>query len=219
MSNGRWITLPDGRRVPVDGPDLTRGDNSHTSRNGGWGGSIPSGTVNTSDGWAAFLQGRCWTRTYLDENRPNASCPVCGQRVWFFRNENGGCAYFDEVGWPWPKHPCMDSSHDQRAAWQARIQYHVAYFDMHFRDLSRAELEALDECELSMWIEALEKMIHDYTRRADDLASSYYPQRLWAKKHPHREYPRRFNAHHQAMEASLRAAKARARFFDQSPSA
>lgn len=38
---------------------------------------------------------------------PNAVCPVCEAWVWFFRDRNGGCAYFDAVGKPWPIHPCM----------------------------------------------------------------------------------------------------------------
>lgn len=39
---------------------------------------------------------------------PNARCPVCGQNVFFYRSESGGAVYFDSLGWPWPKHPCMD---------------------------------------------------------------------------------------------------------------
>jgi ribosomal protein S27E len=45
-------------------------------------------------------------RQYLD---PNANCPVCGATVYFFRHENGGCAWFDAVGKPWPIHACMES--------------------------------------------------------------------------------------------------------------
>lgn len=41
---------------------------------------------------------------------PNARCPICGEKVFFFRSENGGCAYFDELGPPWPKHPCVNDS-------------------------------------------------------------------------------------------------------------
>lgn len=37
---------------------------------------------------------------------PNASCPVCGQGVYFCQTENGGRVYFDELGPPWPKHVC-----------------------------------------------------------------------------------------------------------------
>lgn len=41
--------------------------------------------------------------------RPNAVCPVCGAHVYFYSNEHGSRVYFDEVGPPWPKHPCTDN--------------------------------------------------------------------------------------------------------------
>lgn len=37
---------------------------------------------------------------------PNAKCPICGERVYFYRSPNDGRVYFDELGPPWPKHPC-----------------------------------------------------------------------------------------------------------------
>lgn len=42
---------------------------------------------------------------------PNATCPACGASVYFYRSESGGSAWFDSLGWPWPKHPCMDLGH------------------------------------------------------------------------------------------------------------
>jgi len=39
---------------------------------------------------------------------PNANCPVCNERVFYYQNESGSRVYFDELGPPWPKHPCMD---------------------------------------------------------------------------------------------------------------
>lgn len=39
---------------------------------------------------------------------PNATCPVCGARVFFYQNEHGSRVFFDELGPPWPKHPCTD---------------------------------------------------------------------------------------------------------------
>jgi len=39
---------------------------------------------------------------------PNAKCPVCDAWVFFFQNEFGSRVYFDELGPPWPKHPCTD---------------------------------------------------------------------------------------------------------------
>lgn len=35
------------------------------------------------------------------------SCPMCRQRIFFFRHANGGCAFFDELGWPWKPHACF----------------------------------------------------------------------------------------------------------------
>ncbi|HYG40827.1 MAG TPA: hypothetical protein VD908_19520 [Cytophagales bacterium] len=41
---------------------------------------------------------------------PNAICPVCGESVFFYQSEYGGRVFFDELGPPWPKHPCTDSN-------------------------------------------------------------------------------------------------------------
>ena len=40
---------------------------------------------------------------------PNARCPVCGDEVFFYQSPDGGRVFFDELGPPWPKHPCTDS--------------------------------------------------------------------------------------------------------------
>lgn len=34
------------------------------------------------------------------------SCPLCGASVYFIRH-NGGGVWLDELGDPWPKHPCF----------------------------------------------------------------------------------------------------------------
>lgn len=39
----------------------------------------------------------------------NAKCPVCGQRVFFYRSPDNGRVFFDALGPPWPKHPCTDA--------------------------------------------------------------------------------------------------------------
>lgn len=41
---------------------------------------------------------------------PNAECPVCKRQVFFYQNRYGGRVYFDELGPPWPKHPCTDNN-------------------------------------------------------------------------------------------------------------
>lgn len=59
------------------------------------------------------LQASGWRRTqvscdsYVD---PNATCPVCGAEVFFFQSPFGGRVFFDELGPPWPKHPCTDNT-------------------------------------------------------------------------------------------------------------
>ena len=43
---------------------------------------------------------------------PNASCPECGEPVFFYANDYGSRVFFDELGPPWPKHPCTDLKAD-----------------------------------------------------------------------------------------------------------
>lgn len=39
---------------------------------------------------------------------PNARCPVCNEPVFFYANAAGSRVFFDDLGPPWPKHPCTD---------------------------------------------------------------------------------------------------------------
>jgi hypothetical protein len=48
--------------------------------------------------------------SYESYVNPNARCPVCRSDVFFFQASNGGRVFFDELGPPWPKHACTDSS-------------------------------------------------------------------------------------------------------------
>lgn len=38
---------------------------------------------------------------------PNAHCPECGKQVFFYRSPEGGRVFFESLGPPWPKHPCI----------------------------------------------------------------------------------------------------------------
>lgn len=40
---------------------------------------------------------------------PNARCPVCGAPVYYYQNVRGSRVFFDDLGPPWPKHPCTDN--------------------------------------------------------------------------------------------------------------
>jgi hypothetical protein len=44
-----------------------------------------------------------------------SSCPICGESVFYHTNGFGDSVYFDELGPPWPKHPCLDRG-DSRSA-------------------------------------------------------------------------------------------------------
>lgn len=39
---------------------------------------------------------------------PNSKCPICKAGVYFYSNSNGSKVFFDQLGPPWPKHPCTD---------------------------------------------------------------------------------------------------------------
>lgn len=78
----------DGRRTPIH-------------LHGGW----CSGSSDSS------LNKPFQTReSYTD---PNARCPVCGEPVFFYQSPNGGRVFFDDLGWPWPKHSCTDNPKSQ----------------------------------------------------------------------------------------------------------
>ncbi len=47
--------------------------------------------------------------TYPSYINPNARCPVCDASVFFYQSPYGGKVFFDELGPPWPKHPCTDN--------------------------------------------------------------------------------------------------------------
>jgi hypothetical protein len=42
---------------------------------------------------------------------PNATCPTCRAKVFYYESPFGGKVYFDYMGPPWPQHPCMDRHH------------------------------------------------------------------------------------------------------------
>jgi hypothetical protein len=45
---------------------------------------------------------------------PNARCPVCRATVYFYQSPFGGRVFFDDLGWPWPKHGCTDNAQAQK---------------------------------------------------------------------------------------------------------
>lgn len=72
--------------------------------NGGWCAGYHPKTRAKPKGW--FQSAEAFTD-------PNALCPVCGASVFYYQNSSGSRVFFDDLGWPWPKHPCTDNQASQ----------------------------------------------------------------------------------------------------------
>ena len=48
-------------------------------------------------------------RSFESYTIPDASCPVCGGKVFYYENSHGSKVFFDQLGPPWPKHFCTDN--------------------------------------------------------------------------------------------------------------
>lgn len=72
----------------------------------GWGGDGHSGKRTNGNNNSVFFFKKTMYISYLN---PNAKCPVCKTSVFYYQSPNGGRVFFDEIGPPWPKHPCTDN--------------------------------------------------------------------------------------------------------------
>lgn len=81
--------------------------NGHVVERNDW--DRPTGLQPRFDYWRAQLDSvRARSSSAARFITPNATCPECGADVFFYQNEHGSRVYFDDVGPPWPKHPCTD---------------------------------------------------------------------------------------------------------------
>ncbi len=96
---GHYRRGPNGQQVWVSAHDVTRGGGKKYFY------TPPKQGIQSNNSSVSAPRSRParWAE-------PNASCPVCGAPVYFYRNEAGSKVYFDEIGPPWPKHPCIDLS-------------------------------------------------------------------------------------------------------------
>lgn len=67
-----------------------------------------------------------WAVRYLT---PNAHCPVCHAPVFYYQNKHGSRVFFDDVGPPWPKHPCTYTGADQSTFARGEVSPHHRSFD------------------------------------------------------------------------------------------
>jgi hypothetical protein len=79
----------------------------------GWGGVYYASTAPSSTSGGSIPQ--AGTRAAWEHGefcRPS-TCPKCRAPVFFVRH-NGGSVWFDALGQPWPKHPCMATAPDMQ---------------------------------------------------------------------------------------------------------
>lgn len=70
----------------------------------GWGGTYYGGEMASATGPSPSS-----LSSFASFTVPGAHCPVCGADVFFYNSPDGGRVFFDELGPPWPKHPCTDN--------------------------------------------------------------------------------------------------------------
>lgn len=78
----------------------------------GWGGDGHAGRKSMDH--TLFLYSakpiyKTYSEFFVSCTIPNAKCPVCGEPVFFYRSPSNGRVFFNELGPPWPKHPCTIS--------------------------------------------------------------------------------------------------------------
>lgn len=77
----------------------------------GWGGEGHSGRRSLGNVSLHVMQPKfkTYNEFLVSCTIPNAKCPECGNPVFFYRSPSNGRVFFDELGPPWPKHPCTTS--------------------------------------------------------------------------------------------------------------
>lgn len=95
----------------------------------GWGGDGHAG--RSAGGWPTSFRlpatgmvrrpQRARVRAFDSYTIPNARCSVCGANVFFYQSSHGGRVFFDELGPPWPKHPCTDRPRGRTQASEAVV--------------------------------------------------------------------------------------------------
>lgn len=86
----------------------------------GWGGIGHMGHRGQSVQNVTYFDSGYWrihsiTKSFESYVNPNAICPICGSTVFFYQSPEGGRVFFDELGPPWPKHPCTDNKAEPTA--------------------------------------------------------------------------------------------------------
>lgn len=102
---GRYRRRAHYRRSPNGGRHFVRAHS--VNRGGGHQHSTwrPPGSLSPRSSTPTNAPTLVWVTPMPSE--PNATCPVCGARVYFWQNQAGSRVWFDALGKPWPRHPCL----------------------------------------------------------------------------------------------------------------
>ena len=72
----------------------------------GWSSGFSSSATSSYPSYAHLARPSTYIECFVN---PNAKCPVCHQPVFFYQNAFGSRVFFEDLGPPWPKHPCTDN--------------------------------------------------------------------------------------------------------------
>jgi hypothetical protein len=91
----------------------------------GWGGTGhlgQGGSFSANRGVGATF--KTYRELLIGASNPNAHCPECGIKVFFYESPYGGRVFFDHPGPPWPKHPCTSSNERVSSVRRIEIDFH-----------------------------------------------------------------------------------------------
>lgn len=100
------------------------GGEGHLGRRGPGMYTTASSSTGPAQSWSLYDSGQRLTYP--------TSCWWCRDAVYFFRDENGGCALFDSLGPPWPLHSCWED-HTRRSQITSQIQDALVSLDFNGR--------------------------------------------------------------------------------------
>lgn len=108
-------------------------------------------------------------QNYYSFVNPNATCPVCGKPVYFYQSEFDGRVFFDELGPPWSKHPCTDSSSvPQRLVFKASVDIEYNWQSENWIPLFIKRIQIIDKVSIQVFAELNYEEISLYVKNYDD---------------------------------------------------
>lgn len=88
-------------------------------------------------GWGGIWRGKFSSSDHENGTFTlNAKCPVCSQPVYYYQNSRGSKVFFDEIGHPWPKHPCTINKECEKKI----VSSSIVWIDKNKSDVERSTL-------------------------------------------------------------------------------